>query len=326
MCLCNPNIRTPYCGKFGCRQEDTKLGSIDSNVEVYDLNTTNRSFIEMAVKLKQLGIKNNKFMLGIKNQHLIGIDPFTPYLGKSYQSMVIDECIRNPWYFLRECIRVLDDEASGIRGYNKFKLNMANLSMLFSYINNINTAVVAPRRNFITKSAAAIILWAGMFRNIKSELVTDESISSLIALLPDYLRMMLEPKSQDKILVRSTNSIISIKSTQIHPHGQTRLTDFSSNNLSAVIIDGHSIAKRRKTDSAFWVDHIFDWSKGSMETYVSNNSSSSVLKALYIQFDFARLDRDSQWFSNMLGIIGNPDRIDRDILLIDKIDPLSAEI
>lgn len=70
------------------------------------LETKNRSFLEMHYYLKNIGIKNNAFMLKLYNTNLIGVDPYDPKLTPYQKAAILKECMDNCWYFIREVVRI----------------------------------------------------------------------------------------------------------------------------------------------------------------------------------------------------------------------------
>ena len=80
----------------------------------YDLGTSNTSFLQLANDLKTLGISNCYFMLEIYDYSLVNVDPHAcdkdgkTTLTKDQISRIITECKRNPWYFLREVVRITE--------------------------------------------------------------------------------------------------------------------------------------------------------------------------------------------------------------------------
>ena len=68
----------------------------------YDTGTKNKSFLQVAKDLKQLGVKNFYFMLEIYDYSLINIDPYSPNLTQDQISRIMTECVKNIWYYLRE--------------------------------------------------------------------------------------------------------------------------------------------------------------------------------------------------------------------------------
>ena len=76
----------------------------DVNNIFYDWETSNVSFLQVAADLKKLGIKNNMFFLRLYDKGLQGIDPHGPIAAMTPELIqrIMAECIRNPWYYLRE--------------------------------------------------------------------------------------------------------------------------------------------------------------------------------------------------------------------------------
>lgn len=162
---------------------------------MYDMNTTNLSFIQTAVDLYNLGIKNNKFFLALYNEDLVGVDPFDPYLREDQIIAIINECYINPWYFLRECVRIPDQGSDGI----KYQLNRGNLAATFLYLLNIDHYLVLPRQIGKTMSTISSLLWSFIFGTSSSEFMfsnksaedANNNLGRLKAqreLLPAYLR------------------------------------------------------------------------------------------------------------------------------------------
>lgn len=134
---------------------------------IVDYDTKNASFIKMAMVLKDLGIKNNKFMLALYNPKLKGIDPYDPDLDSETQLMIAKEIKINPWYYLREVVRV---PSQGATDGSPFILDRANLAFFWVYFNSIDIFETIPRQ--IGKTIAAMVLtswvlfFAGQATNI----------------------------------------------------------------------------------------------------------------------------------------------------------------
>ncbi|WP_304576729.1 hypothetical protein [Romboutsia ilealis] len=108
---------------------------------IYDTKTKNISFLQTSVDLAKLGIKNNKFFLKLYDQDLQGIDPYAPYLPDDVKFKIITECIRNPWYFLREVCRIPDQGSDGI----PYQLHRGNLAVTWCFINGIDNYLCIPK-------------------------------------------------------------------------------------------------------------------------------------------------------------------------------------
>lgn len=177
---------------------------------IYHVNTKNIHFLQVAKDLRTLGIKNNMFFLKLYDPALEKIDPYMPKLPRELVARIINECLRNPWYFLREVARIPVQGGTGI----PFQLNRANLASTWCFINGIDHYTVIPRQIGKTQSAIAIILWAFLFGTTNSEFMflnksqTDANLNldrlkKQRELLPEYLQFKYE--------FRDNGSIVEIK-------------------------------------------------------------------------------------------------------------------
>ena len=97
--------------------------------KLYDSGTKNKSFLQVAKDLKQLGIKNYYFMLEIKDPSLINVDPYAPNLTMDEVSRIQTECVRNIWYYLREVCRIPSQGGEPVM----FKANRGNMVLIHGY-------------------------------------------------------------------------------------------------------------------------------------------------------------------------------------------------
>jgi len=108
------------------------------------LNTKNISALRIAKLLKEMGIKNNKFMLAITQKELFDIDPHNLKDSSSeLKARITLECKINPWYYLREIIRV---PASGVLDGIPYEFNRGNLCLTWVTYNSVNIMIVMPRQ------------------------------------------------------------------------------------------------------------------------------------------------------------------------------------
>lgn len=156
--------------------------------------TKNISFVEMYRILKDQGITNNKFFLKIYDKDLIDIDPYDPNLTQTYKKKILIEVTRNPWYYLREIIRL---PASG--AHIPFALHRGNLALIWSVLNNFNPILILPRQQGKTFGVISILQWVYDFGTKNTEILFSnkslgDSINNLKRfkdtreLLPEYLR------------------------------------------------------------------------------------------------------------------------------------------
>ena len=119
--------------------------------------TTNRSWVEFAVLLKNMGVKNHLFHLTLLNPELENVDPFDPTLSFEIKNMIRLEAQFNPWYFFREIIRV---PPQGSPNPSKFRANRGNISLFWSFFNHIDYALVQIRQT--GKSVSTDCLMIGL--------------------------------------------------------------------------------------------------------------------------------------------------------------------
>lgn len=165
-------------------------------VVYYHTSTTNKSFLEMAQYMKDIGIQNYKWPLLLLDPDLASIDPFDPRLPQHYKVKVLKECIYNPIYFIRECVRIESSTPGGV----KFGLHRGNMAVIFCMLMNINCFVDLPRQTGKTIAVLTVLLHWYQFGTTNTEInflhkkldgATDnlEDLRKMRDLLPSYLRM-----------------------------------------------------------------------------------------------------------------------------------------
>jgi len=163
---------------------------------IYHIKTRNISFLQTARDLKALGIKNNMFFLKLYDTSLEFVDPHSPHLTHEQTLRVINECIINPWYFLRECVRIPEQGGNGI----PYQLHRANLAATFCFLMGIDHYLVIPRQKGKTQSTVSSLNWAFLFGTTSSEFMfinkrqedannNLDRLKQQRELLPSYMRM-----------------------------------------------------------------------------------------------------------------------------------------
>lgn len=117
-------------------------------------NTTNQSFIYMHKILKDMGIKNNTFMLQVYDPELINIDPLNDELPQEMQARVHYEITRNIWYYFREIVRI---PSTGNK--LRFELNRGNMAIIWAFSLNINFSCLLPRQSYKSYTIDACYNW-----------------------------------------------------------------------------------------------------------------------------------------------------------------------
>lgn len=188
----------------------------------YDLNTKNKSFLEMHKKLKSLGIHNNKFMLAIKNKDLIGVDPFdVDALSYKMKQEIIEECRENIWYFLREIVR---EPAPG-GGDMCFPMDIGNLAGAYCFNIMTDFYVTKPRMTFSTGLLKTLLVYSLVIEESNTvDLFIREfagnkmslDIKAIMELLPEYIPSKALLYKKEGIWELSKGNNISIKTTKNH--------------------------------------------------------------------------------------------------------------
>lgn len=158
-------------------------------------STKNPHFLRMAVLLNKMGIKNNLFFLALHQPDLAEYDPHDLKDNSvELRQRIAYECKINPWYFLRECVRVVGGSPFPL----KYALNRANCAMTWTFLNSIDQFTTQPRQVGKTIGSIAIYTWlmyiGGTNINIglfaKAAALVQENVSRLKLMrdsLPKYL-------------------------------------------------------------------------------------------------------------------------------------------
>ena len=179
------------------RQRISRVGD-----KLYDLGTNNKSFLQLAKDLKKLGIKNWYFPLEIYDPSLINIDPYAvdpktehTTLTRDQIARVVNECTRNPWYYLREIARIPDQGGVSI----PYAANRGNIAQAYCIWKGLDSWLCLPRQKGKTQSALAMQCWIYNFGTTNSEFIFvnkdgDNAKKNLqrmgdqLLLLPEYLQ------------------------------------------------------------------------------------------------------------------------------------------
>ena len=130
------------------------------------IGTSNKSFVTTSNILAEKGIRNSRFMLALLDKGLADIDPFNENLSDEIRGRILAEIVGNPWYFLREVVRV---PVTG--GVVPYALHLGNLFLTWCMLSNINAYLVLPRQNYKTVSACAVYMWAYNFGTRNSHML-----------------------------------------------------------------------------------------------------------------------------------------------------------
>jgi len=190
---------------------------MSSDKYVIDLSTKNKSFLSMAIILKKLGVKNNKFFLRLYDKSLKGVNPHSEDLTLEQKTRIANECMKNPWYLLREVIRI-----PTVAGDIQYKLHRGNLALSWAMFNNKSLILLLPRQHGKTISTVCNYIYIYNFASRNNEILffNKEASDSKLNLkrfkdiyenLPDYLQFRSKDDTNKKESISSTKNNNTIK-------------------------------------------------------------------------------------------------------------------
>lgn len=110
---------------------------------IVDYSTTNKSFIDYASLLYQMGIKNWAWPLALHDPKLQGVNPYDENLSEELKLRIGVELQNNPWYYLREVALV--PPVAGSEPV-RFRAHRANVGMFWLFMNNVSFFLLQPRQ------------------------------------------------------------------------------------------------------------------------------------------------------------------------------------
>lgn len=162
---------------------------------IVDVQTTNTSFLEMAVKFRDNGVANWGMILALHNPELQGVDPYAEDLTVEQKILINNEARDNIWYFLREILYL---PSSAGKEAIRYRANRGNIAVAWLCMNNMDFIHTQPRQTGKSVGMDAINLWLMFLRLDNSEisLITKdnslrvkniERLKNMRDLLPGYM-------------------------------------------------------------------------------------------------------------------------------------------
>jgi hypothetical protein len=127
--------------------------------------TQNRSFLNICAVMREIGIRNHLFPLYLFDPSLADVDPHSESLDTNTKMRILHEITRNPWYYLREIIKI---RQAG--GNARFEINRGTLAMLYLLFSNVDQVVILPRQTYKTFSMAAAVGWIYKFGSLNTHM------------------------------------------------------------------------------------------------------------------------------------------------------------
>lgn len=173
-----------------------------NNSGIIDLETKNYSFTRMVGVLEKMGVKNRYFFLHLMQPELQKYDPHNlTDPSMELRAMILQEAKLNPWYFMREIIRIPSAGGDPIR----YILHRGNLAMNWCFFNSFHSFITMCRQLGKSQAAAAIVGWLVYFAYQNSTIglfakdsdLVHESIANVKAIRKGLPKWMLNLTPQD---------------------------------------------------------------------------------------------------------------------------------
>ena len=202
---------------------------------IYDINTTNISFLRTAHILREkYKVRNNLFMLKLYDESLQGVDPYSPNLTDEQKARIFKECCINMWYFIREVSRIPKEGGGAV----PFRLSVASAAQLYIIEHNINYLLLLPRQQGKTIGETAFVTWAIMFgtenttiaylnknfAQVKHNLgLFKDQRDALPKWLTDFVRTSEDTDNTEAFRLKSANNDIKLTSSATSKENANRL-------------------------------------------------------------------------------------------------------
>jgi hypothetical protein len=261
------------------------------NNHLIDLGTQNKSFLQVAQDLKTLGRKNWYFMLEIYDYSLVNIDPYAldsnghTSLSQDQVTRIMTECMRNPWYYLRELCRIPDPGGTAV----PYIANRGNIAQAWCIFHGLDSWLCLPRQQGKTQSAIAAQAWMYSFGTSQSQFIFinksgDDSKTNLrrlreqIKFLPEYLRFESFVDEDGKV-TKATQNATLIR----HPvNGNSIITRSKATSYDMALSLARGLtAPIQHFDEAEFTNFIKTIVSNSVSTYETAASRAKANGAMY---------------------------------------------
>lgn len=201
---------------------------------IVDYKTSNQSFLRISSLLREMKVENCLFPLVLLQPELQGVDPHdVDNLTEDQKVLIGLECKYNPWYFLREVVRI-----PPVAGPTPvpYKANRGNIALTWSFLAGIDIALIQPRQTGKSVSTDCLMSWLVNIAldNTMINMITKdhtlrtaniERLKKIRDLLPSYLRNKRkdDADNQHELTCNALNNI--------YRTGVSQNSESSANNL-----------------------------------------------------------------------------------------------
>lgn len=183
--------------------------------------STNKSAVNMARLLFNLGVKRWFLPLLLINKDLDGVDPYSANLTLEQQEAIANEIQDNLIYYCREVVRI--PAAGSPRGV-QMRMHIGAFTSIYLTANDVTYYLEQPRQTYKSGTDNAIMGWCWNFacrgsnmalfaNNVTKAKDNLLNVKEILELLPDYLQFFRYKSTQDK------DGIISIQDCNDYAKG-----------------------------------------------------------------------------------------------------------
>lgn len=266
---------------------------------IYDIKTKNISFLKVSKQLKDHGVKNNKFMLVLYDESLVGIDPYSDDLTAEQQIRIYKEICMNRWYYLREIVRIPTTGSDGIQ----YELNLGNCAQSYAYWRNLNFITILPRQQGKTIGVICDDSWTMLFGSKNCQIIylnkqypdaveNGRRFKNIKNLLPQWLlKIVLDGRNdkdnQDEKYISKLKNQILIKPSANSDEQADKLGRGLTSSI--IFMDEHSFQNKNSI--------IYDACVPAWKTAAENAAKNGVPYGIHLTTTPNNIDTPSGAFS-----------------------------
>lgn len=173
------------------------------NAIVHD-TTRNKTFLDIAGKLKMMGVENHLFPLALHNPDLKDVNPHDPDLTAEEIIQIVIECKENPWYYFREVAMVPGIAGKDSKMFRADRSVVSSYWLFFNHITFINVQIRQTGKTTRLATLARYLLNVRCSNTLINLLTKDEKLRSetintikeLEDVLPYYLHLTTNKDSK----------------------------------------------------------------------------------------------------------------------------------
>lgn len=174
-------------------------------------HTSNPSFVELVYHLKNTGVRNLEPLFKLVNKKLENVDPFSKILTENQKTDIIVECVVNPYYFFRECLREKKDGKMVPFTIDSRMAASIQLLLIAEDENNTKTHQILWEGE---PNDCVALLWSHCFKVNAPSTERFDFIRTFVEGIPQYIKDIKLPPADD--IASDTFKLIDIVGEQWH--------------------------------------------------------------------------------------------------------------